>query len=265
MISLDNTVRSYLVSKGYTLHYYVQALQYAIDCTRELNFDSLRNIVPITLKVNSYKAADLPCDYVDYVKVGSPTGEYIYPMVEKNTLNRLRNYNANGQPIPYPDVLSEFGWNVFGFPLWTDGFGYYYWYWNNIDTHGEFYGRLFNHVPTYQDCFEIIAERNQIQLDISYNSATVYMEYISNGLGQANINCNSQTMITEYAYAAVKDYIHWQMQANAHGNRIPLAAIEQSKQQYYNSLRITRARKFSITPEMVKMAFRKNYTAAIKS
>lgn len=259
LITLDYIVRSYLLERGRSLHYYVEALQHAIDCVRELNFDSIRNIKPVMLTINSYNSVDLPCDYIDYAKVGVPVGQYIYPLVERNSMNRLVNYNTNGQPIPYPTLEEQYGSGSWGFPLWNDGYGYYYWYNNNINSHGEFYEGMFNHVPSYHDSFIVLTERNQIQVDNCFSQNTLYLEYITDGLDC----CSGSTMITEYAYSCIKDYIYWK--TLAFKKNTPAVKVMDAENNFYNSLRILRGRVQPLTIEIVKMALRRNYTPTMKS
>ena len=77
LYTLDNIVRSALADRGYPMHFYLQFLQYGIDALRMLNFDVLQSIKSVRLPVNSYKAVTLPCDFVDIVKVGTETGQFV--------------------------------------------------------------------------------------------------------------------------------------------------------------------------------------------
>src|ERR1051325_10022357 len=104
--SLDMITRSILMQRGYPIHWYIDFLKYSTECLRELTFDVLKVINSVKLPVNSYKAVTLPCNYVDWVKVGYATGQWVHPLAQ-GPINRLNNYDANGVKIPYEDTLPD--------------------------------------------------------------------------------------------------------------------------------------------------------------
>ena len=124
LTTLDKIVRSALSDRGYTMHWYLQFLTYAVNGLRELNFDVMQNIKSVRLPVNSYKAATLPIDYVDYVRVGNEVGQYILPWSEKqDSFNRLNKFDSQGNKISYGDVEATNGilpnnWEGFWFIPW---------------------------------------------------------------------------------------------------------------------------------------------------
>ena len=104
LYTLDKLVRGVLTSRNYSLHWYLQFLHYGIQAVRELNFDVMQNVKSVRLPVNSYKAVTIPCDYVDYVRLGNELGQYILKWGEKDSFNRLNRFDANGNKINYPDI-----------------------------------------------------------------------------------------------------------------------------------------------------------------
>lgn len=58
--SLDIIVKAYLSKRGLSMHYYIEALSHAVDCMRELNFDTMKTVKTVKIPVNSYGAIPLP-------------------------------------------------------------------------------------------------------------------------------------------------------------------------------------------------------------
>lgn len=174
---LDTIVRSVLFRRGYSLHWYVDFLKAAADCLRELTFDVLKNVETKVLEVSDTGIVKLPCDYVDWVRVGTASGQQVRSAIVNKNMNRLVNRDDQGQAIPYPNDNYSYG-------------GYYYdWYWCNGHTTE----------------IGIFRERGEIQLS-TRQAVTIILEYIGNG------SCpNNATKIHPYAQAAIEAYIIWQL------------------------------------------------------
>ena len=249
--TLDNIVRAALSERGYTMHWYLQFLQFGIDSFRELNFDVLKNVKSVRLPVGSYQAVTLPCDFVDFVRVGNELGQYIYPHGEKqDSFNRLNKFDANGGKIPYGDIESENGF----VPNDWQGF----WGTTYVNSYGEHTGRIFNNFSGFRDSFVVLRERNEIQLDVSYAGKEIVLDYITDG-----VSTDATTAVHPYAYDTIKNYIFWRMKENA--RQYNLQERQLAKEAYYNSLRTLRARMFSIDVNDIKRSLARGYNAAIKN
>ena len=70
-VKLDEVVKSLLIQHGeQTEHKYMFYLDAAIRGLKELTFDILQQIKSETLAVNSNLTVDLPCDYVNFTRIG---------------------------------------------------------------------------------------------------------------------------------------------------------------------------------------------------
>lgn len=251
LYTLDNVVRGALAEKGYSMHWYLQYLTYGVDALRELNFDVLQNIKSVRLPVNSYKAAILPNDYVDYVRVGNELGQYIYPWGEKrDSYNRLPKFDSQGNKVPYGDIEAENGI----LPNNWEGF----WYTNYINDKGEHLGRIFNNRPGFRESFVILRERNEIQLDVSTTNKEIVMDYISDGT-----SLDASNSIHPYAFAAIKSYIFWKHKE--HNRHYNLSERQVAKDEYYNQLRILRARMNTIDVTDIRRSLQASYGPTIKN
>lgn len=248
--SLDNITRSMLLQKGLPLHWYVQFLKYAADCFRELCYDSMRAVNTVELSIDQRnKAANLPCDYIDWVEVGIPQGQFIKPLVQRNTITNLTNYTTQGQPTTYgvPTTAPQ------DFYFWPG-----YWWYSNIDDLGENLGRMFGGSPWQANGFKVIKERGQIQFDEAIPSAVVVLVYVSSGM-----TMNNTTRIDPLAQACIEAAIDWKYKL--HSKRFSPGEAEQAFQHYKIELRRFRARKNEITPWDLRQAIYKNYMAAPKT
>lgn len=249
--TLDTIVRMALSERGYTIHWYVNFLTYAVDALRELNFDILRNIKSVRLPVNSYKAATLPCDYVDFVRVGNEFGQYIYPHGEKkDSYNRLNKFDSQGNKVVYGDIEATNGI----LPNNWEGF----WYSNYINDKGEHMGRIYNNIPGYRESFVVLRERSEIQLDVSYAGSTIVMDYITDGT-----STDASNAIHPYAIDAIKKYIFWRHKEN--GRQYNISERQISKEEFYNSLRILRARIVGLDVNDVKRSLSRGYGPVIRN
>lgn len=251
LYTLDKIVRSALTDRQYPMHYYLQFLQYGIDALRMLNFDVLQNVKSVRLPVNSYKAVTLPCDYVDYIRIGNEVGEYIVPWGEKrDSFNRLNKLDANGNKIPYGDVQAYAGL----LPADWEGF----WYTNYVNDKGEHLGRIFNNISTYPNSFVVLRERNEIQLDVSYTGTEITMDYITDGL-----SANASTSIHPYAIDCIKSYIFWKMKE--HSRAYGLGERQVAKDDFYNQLRLLKGRMNGIDVNDIKRSLANGYGPVIRN
>jgi len=249
--TLDGIVRSTLMQAGYSLHWYLQALKSASDCLRELTFDTLQNVNTVNLSISDTGTADLPCDYVDYVKVGVPYSQYVRPLVQKDSINRLQNKDSSGTPIIYPEPASL---NTFYTPTYAPPFYQSDYFNDNYEPLGRLFG--FN-AGWIQDGFKILRERGQIQVDQQLCATSIYLEYISDG--QCSDNA---TKVHPYAQKTIEAYILWQFKqhSRAYGSQ----ERELAKNEFSSQRRILRARLNGLTAQDIKRIVRKSYSATIK-
>lgn len=251
LYTLDNIVRGALADKQYPMHWYIQFLTYGVDALRELNLDVLQNVKSVRIPINSYRAGFLPNDYVEYVRVGTEFGQYIMPWGEKrDSFNRLNKFDAQGNKINYGDIEAENGI----LPNNWEGF----WYTNYVNDKGEHTGRIFNNRPAYRESFTILRERNEIQLDASYDGTEIVMDYISDGT-----SLDASNNIHPYAVAAIKAYIFWKQKE--HGRQYGIGERRDAEDKYYNQLRILRARMNNISIQDIRRSLSSAYGPTIKN
>ena len=248
--TLDNIVRSALLDKGYSMHWYLQFLKYGIDGLRMLNFDVLQNVKSVRLPVNSYKAVTLPCDFVDYIRIGDELGQYIMPWGEKESFNRLNKFDANGNKIAYGDIEAVNGL----LPADWEGF----WYTNYVNDKGEHLGRIFNNFSSFRNSFEIIRERNEMQLDTSYTGTEITMDYLTDGL-----TADASSAIHPYAIDAITSYIFWKMKE--HSRQYNMGERAAAKEEFYNQLRLLKGRMNGMDVNQIRRSLAGGYGPVIRN
>lgn len=249
--SLDTISRSLLLQKGLPIHWYTQFLKYSADCIRELSFDSMRVINSVALPISPVTfATNLPCDYVDWVKVGVPQGQFVQPLVQRLSINRLTAFTPQGQPTSYGGGFAA----DLEFPFWPG-----YWMFQNVDDLGEQVGRLFGYNTAFtNNSFEVIPERGQIQFCENICSTTCILQYISSGQTTSNA-----TKIDPQAQAAVEAYMDWKYKS--HSRRFSAGEVEQAFGHYKIELRRFRARKDELTCWDIRQAIYRTYMATPKT
>lgn len=250
MISLDAITQNVLLRKQYPLHWYLQTLNNAKDCLRELNFDTLKTVNTTILIVNDYHAATLPCGYVDYSKVGVKVGQLVRPLVQQESINRLTNKDDNCNKIDYTNQQTE----QYGYY----GVGGFYWA-SHTNSYGDNTGGYFGiGAGTQTDTFKVIKERNEIQFNEAIPVGTeIVLEWIGDGL-----SCDAATHIDSYAQKTIEEYCLWQFkeQSRAYNE----GEKERAKRLFDKEHAKLRGRKNGMTISDIKRSMQKGYMLSVK-
>lgn len=248
--SLDTIVKGVLISKQYPIHFYMQLLYLGSRAYEELHFDSLSNIKTVKLAINEYKAISLPCDFMDWVKIGIPVGQFVQPLSQRQGITRLNNFNSEGEKVLHGSGIlnSEGSYDA----LFFSGSQQFY------NSNGDFTGRMFG-MGSGDDTmtFRYLPERGEVQLHEGLAAEEIILQYISDGS-----EIDNATMITPYAKSAIENYIIWKMKegSRAYG----MGERQEARLQWEHQHRLFRARKFGLTGEKIKAIVRKNTHGSIK-
>lgn len=246
--NLDTIVKGLLISRGYPIHYYMPFLYQASRAYEELSFDSLRNIKTLKIPINSYGAIPLPCDFMDWVKVGIPNGQFVRPLSSRQGINRLNSFDDGGNKVAYGEDTST---TIFD-SIFFNGYQQYY------NQNGEFTGRMFG-VGSGNDSntFRYVPEREEIQLHENIAATDVILQYISDGS-----DADNATMITPYAKSTIEGYIIWKMKEASRTYNMGERA--EAKKQYEVQHQFLRGRLFGLTKDSIYSTLRKHTHGSIK-
>jgi hypothetical protein len=181
---------------------------------------------------------------MDEVGIFIPLGQYLSPVVHRDNITPLVNYNATGQPVPYNQNPTAPINTTLPFD-WPGG----NWYWNVNDL-GENLGRLFGYDTTLfnPNGYLIIKERGQVQFTETFTQPSAVFMYISDGQTITNAS-----QITPMAIIALQAWNDWKRSKNAANDISPEGMT------YKRARKMLRARLNDITLLDIKQIIRSNY------
>lgn len=238
--SLHTIITGILLQRKLPIHFYADFLIYSQRCLEELHFDTLGNVRTVKLEINETGAVTLPEDFLDLCKIGVVNGQFVKPLVSRNGMNRLNNFDTDGTTkIPYPETSL--------FNSFYSGISY--------NDNNEFTGRMYGLKADRTDSYKLIIERNEIQLDQRIAASGVVMEYISDGS-----EIDNATQVNPYAKSTIEAFDNWQYKEN---NR-SYSEYERTRaqRQFDHQRRILRARLNSLTLSDIKAIIYQNTSGA---
>lgn len=251
-VTINEIVEGTLINLGEsTFHKYQTFLHWALRGVKYLNYDTLKEVKTVFLKMNDSKAIDLPTDYVDFTKIGLIIGDRVktFGINEKLAFPRIIDECGNPLANPLPDcnVLKDTDPSIGG-----------YWFINY--RNGQHQGRIFGFGGGHNGVgyYRVDKEKNQIMFSSEVNDTEILLEYITDG-----INPTEQTIIHKYAEETLIAWIHWQ--AVRYNSLIPQVEKMSKRQEFYNELRLTKARVFSFTLPDLLESTRRFYKLSTKT
>ena len=235
-VKIDEVVKSLLIQQGeYTEHKYMQYLDLALRGLKELSFDVLMEVKVATLSVNTNLTVDLPCDYVNYTRIGvcKPDGR-IYTLGVDEQICLSKGIDVCGNEVANDGKMGS---------TWIGNY-------RNGESTGGVYG--LGGGQNANGYYRIDRENNQIALSSDVEHTEIVLEYISDGS-----NVNGDNTINTLSEEALRAYIYWksiQRKRNSTGQDRELA-----RRDWYNEKRLARARVLNFTPDQAKRITRKGF------
>ncbi len=231
--NLDHIVKSLLLKRGYSIHFYYEFLKHATDGMRFLNTTTIGQVNSVRLTPNAYKAVPTPCDFVDWVRVGFEGGERVRPLIYDGSLNRMKHYE-NNVALPYFTPIGEHPGEI------LDQYG--------IGDMRVSFGRRTDG-GDYRFC--VRKERKEIQLSADYPLDYVLVDYISDGL-----RADAATTIDPRAQQCLEQWMRWRY---AEGKRNNAAEAREEERKFKDEFKMLRAMLNNLTPADVLAAKRSGY------
>lgn len=249
VVSLNHITRSVLSQKRRPIHYYYRNLKWGADCLRELIFDTLQITNTVRLPLNEFNEAEIPADYIDWCTVGVQAGQWIRPLIQKNTLNSMENIDpSDGSQIVYPEITDET--NEYGLPV--------QWWGINTNTRGENTGGYFGiGAGSEPDTFTIVEERNVIKVNQRVTDGKIVFQYISDGSFS-----NAATLVPSYAQKTIEAYMDWQHKETSKSYGAGDAQL--AKRYFERQHEILRARKNDLSPDILIRIINRHRKASIQ-
>ncbi len=240
---VDSIVRQVLLEKNLSMHFYIRLLSWGLDCLKELSLDIIGKVKTVELVVDPFGRVKLPCDYTDWVRVGTASGQHVLRMGETDTYARQPR-ELNGVYVPYTDgtYSSEYLWNS---PYVQDWF----------DKNGDFKGRAFGGNGTRTDTFMVLDGEMQVNNNYAEGD-TITLDYI--GYDQ----CSASSFVPKYAESTIRAYMEYKYTWS-----LPKAApFDKSsvKNDYQNEYRKLVARVSQLDIEAIRRIKDRNFKQTVK-
>ena len=213
--------------------------QYALRGIREFGFDMTHNVKTVMLDVNQdLGTVDLPCDYVDMVKLGQLGNDgLIYVFAENKNMNILPDQPADA----IPDYLLGFDSYVF----------------RNF-IYESTVGRLYGLGGGQGACeYRINYPENRIEISLLSDTTQVVLEYISDEAKSDN------PVVPVYAEQALRAYVYYRVIERK--SSVPLGEKQRARAEYYNERRLANARLKSFNKFDALSTSRRNFKLSPKA
>jgi len=205
--------------RDYSMRHYSFLEQIVIEGFTELNLWHTNNIEVVYLRMSEAKTVDLPCDYVDFCKIGIPINGQIRVITRNKDILLPRKFQ-DGQDVGNTDGVPS----ITGAVFFADHF-----------RNGQFVGGLYGLTGGLDEVFfDIDRERRQIIFYGELPRAEVVLEYISSG-----VNLTGTTIIPREAVPALRQYALWQLIEN--DPKVPSSEKDRKKMQYEEQVEALRS------------------------
>lgn len=246
--TIDSIVRAYLVNKQLPIHYYMQALHYAMKCVKELQLHVLQDVKAVRLTVDNFGEVSIPTDFIDWVRMGVEVNNKIRNFTKNDKINLLVKTDSEDNRIAYTD---DAGTVVY--PPSYEGL-----FWTNyISDYGESYGKFWGMRDLNRgDEFKVIPDRGKIAVGSDAPAgSSLYLEYL-----YYNVTSATST-VTPYAEETIENYIAWQF---AKWSNNKLGEQDRLKNEFSISKRKLRASMHEVTYDGFLKVLRRSYKQSAK-
>jgi hypothetical protein len=223
----------------------------ALRGVREMGFDILQVVRSLKLTVDvATSSVELPCDYVDWTKVGVVGNDgLVYVLGMNKNINYSQKMKDCGECEDREDSKTPTsGFSTVGGDGIKAGFDSYI-FRNFIYQNNE--GRLYGvGGGTYYGEFRINQDQNRIELELDSGVSEIVLEYIADEARAEDPHVHI------YAEQALRSYIYYRVIERKAS--VPANEKARARQEYYNELRKANARMKSFTKEELLKTIRKN-------
>lgn len=232
--------------------YFNKLLSWALFSLVDLKMDAANDVITVKLPISEVNTVTLPENYVDWVKIGIPWGQYVKTMSVNDDLSTQDR--TLGDPEFSKDVTP--GWLPNGTDLTNYG-GYYF---SNYGGRSLF--SIGGGLPQ-QGQFKVVGRPGnnyELLLDAGIPAEEIYIEYI--GLG---INPCGETVISPYLGEWMRSLLHHNIEKFKPASQRSEAAINRTGRELWHQEQKVRGRTNKITPKDILTITRKSYRMTNKA
>lgn len=226
--------------------YFNKFLSWALFDITDLKMDAANDVITVKLPISEVNTVTLPGDYVDWVKIGIPWGQYVKTFAVNSDLSTEERTVGN------PEFSKDYppGW----LPNGTDITQYGGYEFSNYGGRSLFSAG--GGLPS-RGHFKVVGRPGnnyELLLDAGIPSEEIYIEYI--GLG---INPCGETVLSPHLGQWLRADLHHSWEKYAPPARRSEAAIQRTGRQLWHEEQKVRSRTNKLTPDDVLSATRKGY------
>lgn len=231
---LSAIVDQFLIENDLHDGFFPKALAWACRGLREIKLDVAQDVRTALLDVTERKTVKLPQDFVDWVKVGVPHGQYVIQIGINDELNGL------GRTTTSPTVRGLASQHL---PNGISMESYTFMNYGGSSILGCFVG---GSLPS-KGYFKLFDDGNckELLMDYDYSPSQVYIEYITDGLDPCG-----DTIVSPYLYDYVFKFIEFRYEKKNNPKATNFSIQEAERDVFWAEKKI-RARKNNLDPQTV--------------
>lgn len=177
--TLDSLVRETLESLGLTTHFYVDLLMYGLQELQRLHVHHQSNVKQVRLTINGYNRVPIPSDCLYILDISIMNGERILSAARDRNLNRMYNFDSDGNKIAFPDPAEESDEN-FSLVDFIDD------YFDDRNRYG--FGGFFGIKNPQEKVFNVDYQNSEIIFSNEFEDDEVVITYASDPVSQSTIS-----------------------------------------------------------------------------
>lgn len=230
-IKLKEIIGQYLSSADQSSHQFLRLWNMAVfGLKTEFNLDITGEVITAVLDVNANKTVDLPCNYIQYLKIGVINGggevvtfkrnDQLSTYLSNSDTNRLEGTPTGGGSFPY--VTNSWSPNSY----------------SNYFFNGVYYN-LFGADSGTPDIGQYKVDDNKrlIFLNTHTHYPQIVLEYLSDGYDEEYCDHSVDVRATQ----AMVSYLRWQNAIDQYKKFNP-SQVKQFKMDFYNEKRKAKVR-----------------------
>ena len=221
--------------------YFNKFLSWALFNLTDLKMDQANDVITVKLTISDVNTVTLPENYVDWVKIGIPYGQYVKTLAVNDDLSKQERVLGSPEfSKSYPP-----GW----LPSGTDGYDF-----SNFGGASLF--SIGGGVPN-RGHFQVVKRPGSVYellLDAGIESEEIYIEYI--GLG---INPCGETILEPYLGQWLRSSIHHDYERFKPATQRSESAIQRTGRDLEHQQQKIRGRTNPLTPKGILQITRKSY------
>lgn len=228
-ITVKRIIGEFLSSTDESQHRFLRLWNIAkLGMETEFNLDITGTIKTVLLDVNANKTVDLPCDYIQYTKIGEINGSGEVVTYKRNDQMSTLMHLGNNRLLNAPAIGSRSDYGLYP----TDSSYYNY---SNGGVSYKLYGAN-SGTPTRGE-YKVDNENRVIYLGMGSYNDKIVLEYLSDGYDEGCDDFDVDVRATQ----ALLAYLRWKNALDM-PKKFGLGQVQEYKKDFYREKRLCKMR-----------------------